>query len=112
MHSYLGRCRRWIAGAVHSRARDAFVPDSPCDRSVVILEDWWPMPGGRPTRKMYGYVTVKSAKEMLGFDARTEREANWVLIVSGNESSIVVPGCKILGVHVSGEPGKDAWVVH
>lgn len=81
---------------------------------TVVLEEYVELASGAMTRAVTGEIRVLSSKDALGFEAVTERNANWLVEVSGAGERVFVPGCKVHVVHEHGRGSSGrsvSWVV-
>lgn len=68
---------------------------------AISLNDWSRVPwsdgliGG-----ITGKIAVVQAARVTGFEIEGGGHANWVVLVRGDQSVYVVPGCKVAGIHM------------
>jgi hypothetical protein len=79
---------------------------------IVHLKEWIKLADGKNYSGVYGWVTVLTTQEAVGF-APGDREANWLVIVHKGEepgegaSFVVFNGCQIRGFQAV----KNQWSV-
>lgn len=76
---------------------------------VVILRDhFWYDKDGSAYQGVIGTITVVPAKDAMGFDVNN-RDANWIAIVEGETTQVVLPGCTVGMFHIGDNLNGDAY---
>lgn len=76
--------------------------------TVTVRDHFWPAPDGRQCTGVTGRITVHQAAAVLGFDV-SARDANWLVQIDGENDTVVLPGCAVLGFHLHAGAGGDTY---
>lgn len=63
---------------------------------TLVLKDWLEMPDGNSYKGIVGEISIVRDVDLVGFEAHGN-ESNWVAIVDGRTTRLVVLGCQVRG---------------